>query len=196
MIDGLVGWIPLFRGWRIWPWISRTLEINITFIIMRLGRDHSLLCSCRMWHTVMQNSSSHGTHMLKCVGRMCQNGRMSLTKFHGRLVGCLFSHDRNVTSKTFFFFFEIANLGCEVRTEVYNFTNRSNSNLQLDDHMGRSEVMLHCPHIRVIYQLLIQLRQPKVLDTLVHANATDIYSHEIPCILHNFHSWFRVKTPC
>ncbi len=56
----------------------------------------------------------------------------------------LFSHDRNVTYKTFPFFFEIANLGCEVRTEVYSFTNWSNSNLQLDDHMSRSEVMLDC----------------------------------------------------
>jgi len=150
MIDDLVGRIPLFRGWRIWPWISRTLEINITFIIMRLGRDHSLLCSCRMWHTVMQNSSSYGTYMLKCVGRMCQNGRMSLTKFHGRLVGCCFLMIEMLQIRLFFFF-EIANLGCEVRIEVYNFTNWSNSNLQLDDHMGRSDVMLHCPK----YMLLI-----------------------------------------
>jgi hypothetical protein len=49
MIDGLVGRIPLFRGWRIDHEFSSTLEINITFIMMRLGRDHSLLCSCRMW---------------------------------------------------------------------------------------------------------------------------------------------------
>lgn len=40
---------PFVQRLENWPQISSTLEINITFIMMRLGGDHSLLCSCRMW---------------------------------------------------------------------------------------------------------------------------------------------------
>jgi hypothetical protein len=81
---------PFVQRLENWPWIWSTLEINITFIMMRLGGDHSLLCSCRMWaYCYAKFKFSWHTYAKMCRQNM-PKWQNVFTKFHGRLVGCCF----------------------------------------------------------------------------------------------------------
>jgi hypothetical protein len=92
MIDGLVGRIPLFRGWRIDHEFSSTLEINITFIMTRLGRDHSLLCSCRMWaYCYAKFKFSWHTYAKMCRQNMPKWQNVFTNFMVGWMLGVVFS---------------------------------------------------------------------------------------------------------